>query len=84
MSKFLHLQKLKLQHHEEIESKLSEIFHRGSYLFDRERKNFKMNLFKYIGYSNTIAFANGQDASRLIFKAFLELRNKNHSFINTL
>ncbi|WP_226063793.1 DegT/DnrJ/EryC1/StrS family aminotransferase [Kaistella polysaccharea] len=73
MIKFLNLQRVNLQYHEEIEAKLLGTFRSGSYLLGNEVKNFEKNLSKYIGSPNAIGVANGLDALRLIFKAYLEL-----------
>ena len=71
--KFLDLQKINLQYQEEIEAKLLETFRSGWYLLGNEVKNFERNLAEYIGSPNAIGVANGLDALRLIFKAYLEL-----------
>ena len=73
MIKFLDLQKINLQYQEEIEDKLLETFRSGWYLLGNEVKNFEANLATYIGSPNAIGVANGLDALRLIFKAYLEL-----------
>lgn len=71
--KFLDLQKINHQYQEEIEAKLLETFRSGWYLLGNEVKNFEKNLAHYIGSPNAIGVANGLDALRLIFKAYLEL-----------
>ena len=73
MIKFLDLHKINLQYQEEIEAKLLEIFRSGWYLMGNEVKNFEKNLSEYTGSPHAIAVANGLDALRLIFKAYLEL-----------
>ncbi|MFC6267074.1 DegT/DnrJ/EryC1/StrS family aminotransferase [Frigoriflavimonas asaccharolytica] len=73
MIKFLDLQKINLQHQEEIEAKLLETFRSGWYLMGSQVKNFEENLSKYTSSPNAIGVANGLDALRLIFKAYLEL-----------
>ena len=73
MIKFLDLQKINLQYQEEIEDKLLETLRSGWYLLGNEVKNFEANLATYIGSPNAIGVANGLDALRLIFKAYLEL-----------
>ena len=73
MIKFIDLQKINLQYQEEIEDKLLETFRSGWYLLGNEVKNFEANLATYIGSPNAIGVANGLDALRLIFKAYLEL-----------
>ena len=71
--KFLDLQKINLQYQEKIETKLLETFRSGWYLLGDQVKSFENNLAQYIGSPNTIGVANGLDALRLIFKAYLEL-----------
>ena len=73
MIKFLDLQKINLQYQEEIEARLLETFRSGWYLLGNEVKNFEANLAKYNNSPNAIGVANGLDALRLIFKAYLEL-----------
>ena len=73
MIKFLDLQKINLQYQQEIETKLLETFRSGWYLLGDQVKSFEQNLSQYIGSPNAIGVANGLDALRLIFKAYLEL-----------
>lgn len=73
MIKFLDLQKINLAHQQEIEDKLIEVFRSGWYLLGNEVKTFEQQLSQFIGSPNVIGVANGLDALRLIFKAYLEL-----------
>lgn len=73
MIKFLDLQKINLLHQKEIEERLLQTFRSGWYLLGSEVKGFEKNLSEYIGVKNTIGVANGLDALRLIFKAYIEL-----------
>lgn len=73
MIKFLDLQKINLQYDNEIEGKLVETFRSGWYLLGNQVKTFETNFSSYIGTPNAIGVANGLDALRLIFKAYLEL-----------
>lgn len=73
MIKFLDLQKINLAHQAQIEDRLLEVFRSGWYLLGNEVKNFEANFGDYIGTKNAIGVANGLDALRLIFKAYLEL-----------
>ena len=73
MIKFLDLQKINLQYQEEIETKLLETFRSGWYLLGDQVKSFEQNLSQYIGSPHAVGVANGLDALRLIFKAYLEL-----------
>ncbi len=73
MIKFLDLEKINLQHQNEIEAQLLEVFRSGWYLLGEKLKNFEKNLASYIGSSHTIGVANGLDALRLILRAYIEL-----------
>lgn len=73
MIKFLDLHKINLQYQEEIETKLLETFRSGWYLLGDQVKSFEQNLSQYSGSPNALGVANGLDALRLIFKAYLEL-----------
>lgn len=70
---FLDLQKINLLHQEEIEKRLIEVFRSGWYLLGNEVKTFEENLSNFIGAKHAIGVANGLDALRLIFKAYIEL-----------
>lgn len=72
MIKFLDLQKINLVHQAEIEAKLLEVFRSGWYLLGNEVKTFENNLSHYIGAKQSIGVANGLDALRLIFRAYIE------------
>jgi len=73
MIKFLDLQKINLAHQSEIEERLLSTFRSGWYLLGNETFNFENNLKKFIGVENAIGVANGLDALRLIFRAYIEL-----------
>lgn len=73
MIKFLDLQKINLLYQEEIEKKLIDVFRSGWYLLGEEIKKFEENLSQYIGVKHAIGCANGLDALRLIFRAYIEL-----------
>ena len=73
MIKFLDLQKINLLYQQEIEEKLIKVFRSGWYLMGEEVKNFENNLANYIGAKHAIGVANGLDALRLIFRAYIEL-----------
>lgn len=73
MIKFLDLQKINLTHQEEIEERLIKTFRSGWYLLGTEVKNFEENLKNYIDANHAIGVANGLDALRLIFRAYIEL-----------
>lgn len=73
MIKFLDLQGINLQYQSEIEATLLRVFRSGWYLLGNEVKAFEKNLSAYIGARNAIGVANGLDALRLIFRAYIEL-----------
>lgn len=73
MIKFLDLQKINLSYQQEIEERLIRTFRSGWYLLGNEVKTFEDNLKKYIGCQYVIGTANGLDALRLIFRAYIEL-----------
>jgi len=73
MIKFLDLQKINLAHQQEIEERLLKTFRSGWYLLGNEVKGFEENLKNYIGSAHAIGVANGLDALRLIFRAYIEL-----------
>lgn len=73
MIKFLDLKDINLAYQEEIEEKLLAVFRSGQYLLGTETKAFEKNLSEYIGAPYCIAVANGYDALRLIFRAYIEL-----------
>ncbi|MDE5438541.1 DegT/DnrJ/EryC1/StrS family aminotransferase [Elizabethkingia meningoseptica] len=73
MIKFLDLQKINMLHQEAIEQKLVSVFRSGWYLMGDEVKKFESNLARYIETKYAIGVANGLDALRLIFRAYIEL-----------
>lgn len=73
MINFLNLQKINLQHQEEIEAQLLQTFRSGWYILGQEVKTFEENLSNYIGSKHAIGVANGLDALRLILRAYMEL-----------
>lgn len=73
MIKFLDIQKINLMHQQEIEEKLLSVFRSGWYILGVEVKNFEQQLTGYIGSKHAIGVANGLDALRIIFNAYIEL-----------
>lgn len=73
MIKFLDLQKINMLHQEAIENRMLKVFRSGWYLLGNEVKTFEQNLVQYIGSQYAIGVANGLDALRLIYRAYLEL-----------
>ncbi|MEC4049896.1 DegT/DnrJ/EryC1/StrS family aminotransferase [Flavobacterium sp. SUN046] len=73
MINFLNLQKINLQHQEEIEAQLLQTFRSGWYILGQEVKTFEEDLSNYIGSKHAIGVANGLDALRLILRAYMEM-----------
>jgi len=73
MIKFLDLQKINIAYQQEIEQVLLNTFRSGWYLLGNELRDFEGNFKSYIGTNNAIGVANGLDALRLIFRAYIEM-----------
>lgn len=73
MIKFLDLQKINLTHQQEIEDALLQTFRSGWYLLGDKVKAFEQELSQYCNVPHAIGVANGLDALRLIFRAYIEL-----------
>lgn len=73
MIKFLDLQKINLNHQQEIEDRILQVFRSGWYLLGNEVENFEKKLAHYIDSEHAIGVANGLDALRLILRAYIEL-----------
>jgi len=73
MINFLDIQKTNLLHQEEIEAKLLEVYRSGWYILGKEVSSFENDLKNYLKVDHVIGVANGLDALRLIFRAYIEL-----------
>ena len=73
MIKFLDLQKINQQYATELKQAAADVIDSGWYLQGENVKTFETNLSNYIGVTNAIGVANGLDALRLIFKAYIEM-----------
>lgn len=73
MIKFLDLQKINISYHTEIEEALFRVYRSGWYLLGEEVKSFENEYANFIGTKHCIGVANGLDALRLIFRAYIEL-----------
>ena len=73
MIKFLDLQKINAQFAIELKQVAVEVIDSGWYLLGERVKQFESNLEAFQDGGNAIAVANGLDALRLIFKAYIEL-----------
>ena len=73
MIKFLDLQKINQQYQAELKEATSRVIDSGWYLLGNELSRFEQHLAQYIDVKHAIGVANGLDALRLIFKAYIEL-----------
>ena len=73
MIKFLDLQKINTQYQEELKEAASRVIDSGWYLMGRELASFESNYAQFCGTKYALGVANGLDALRLIFKAYIEL-----------
>lgn len=73
MIKFLDLKKINAKYEAELKQVAAEVIDSGWYLLGERVKQFETELATFQGGGNTIAVANGLDALRLIFKAYIEM-----------
>lgn len=73
MIKFLDLQKINAQYELELKEVASRVIDSGWYLMGKELENFEMNYAQFCGSKYALGVANGLDALRLIFRAYIEL-----------
>jgi dTDP-4-amino-4,6-dideoxygalactose transaminase len=73
MIKFLDLQKINAQYAEELKKVAAEVIDSGWYLLGEKVRQFETSLEDFQEGGNVVAVANGLDALRLIFKAYIEL-----------
>ncbi|KAF2513532.1 DegT/DnrJ/EryC1/StrS family aminotransferase [Flavobacterium foetidum] len=73
MIKFLDLQKINGQYAKDLKAIAAEVIDSGWYLLGDKVKKFESKLLEFQEGGNVIAVANGLDALRLIFKAYIEL-----------
>lgn len=72
MIKFLDLKKINNQYKKEISDAVIKVIDSGWYLFGNELSSFENNFANYCGVENCVGVANGLDALRLIFRAYIE------------
>jgi dTDP-4-amino-4,6-dideoxygalactose transaminase len=77
MIPFLDLKEINLHYKNEIEDAILRVFNSGWYILGQEVNNFENKLAEYCNVKNIIGVANGLDALRLIFKAYIELGELN-------
>lgn len=73
MIKFLDLKKINAQYKAELKKVAAEVIESGWYLLGEKVKQFENRLSAFQEGGNTVAVANGLDALRLIFKAYITL-----------
>jgi dTDP-4-amino-4,6-dideoxygalactose transaminase len=73
MIKFLDLKAINNSYEPELSQAAQRVIESGWYLLGKEVKDFENAFSNYLGVKHCIGTANGLDALRLIFKAFIEL-----------
>ena len=73
MIKFLDLQKINTQYEQELKVAAHRVIDSGWYLMGKEIETFEQNYSQFCGAKYALGVANGLDALRLIFKAYIEL-----------
>lgn len=73
MIKFLDLQAINAGFEPKLSSAIKRVIDSGWYLLGKEVSNFEKEYATFVGTNHCVGVANGLDALRLIFKAYLEL-----------
>lgn len=73
MIKFLDLQKINAQYHDEFQQKLKLVLDNGWFILGNEVEAFEKSFASYCGRKYCIGVGNGLDAMALIFKAYIQL-----------
>ena len=73
MISFLDLKKINAQYEQELKVAANKVIDSGWYLLGKELENFEQNYGSFCGVKHCLGVANGLDALRLIFKAYIEL-----------
>ena len=73
MIKFLDLEKINTQYDKELKDAASRVIDSGWYLMGKELKIFEKDYASFCGVEFCLGVANGLDALRLIFKAYIEM-----------
>jgi len=73
MIKFLDLQKINAQYQTELKEAANRVIDSGWYLMGKELAAFESNYAKFCGTKYALGVANGLDALRLIFNAYIKL-----------
>ncbi|MDC0909161.1 DegT/DnrJ/EryC1/StrS family aminotransferase [Flavobacteriales bacterium] len=73
MIKFLDLQKINTQYEKELKEAASRVIDSGWFLMGKELETFEQSYASFCGVKYCLGVANGLDALRLIFKAYIKL-----------
>ena len=73
MIKFLDIQKINTQYTKELKEAANRVIDSGWYLMGKELESFEKNYATFCEVKHCLGVANGLDALRLIFKAYLEM-----------
>ncbi len=73
MIKFLDLQKINAQFEKELKEAANRVIDSGWYLMGKELETFEQDYASFCGSKYALGVANGLDALRLIFKAYIEM-----------
>jgi dTDP-4-amino-4,6-dideoxygalactose transaminase len=71
--KFLDLQKINAQYSAELKEVSNRVIDSGWYLMGKELESFEQNYVNFCGTRFCLGVANGLDALRFIFRAYIEL-----------
>ena len=72
MIKFFDLQKVNAKYSDELKQAAARVIDSGWYILGKEGEQFEQEFAKYCGVKYCIGVANGLDALRLIFRAYIE------------
>jgi dTDP-4-amino-4,6-dideoxygalactose transaminase len=73
MIKFLDLQKINSQYEIELKEAALRVIDSGWYLMGKELESFEQNYAEFCNVKHCLGVANGLDALKLIFKAYIEM-----------
>jgi dTDP-4-amino-4,6-dideoxygalactose transaminase len=73
MIEFLNIKKVNAQYDQELKDTAHRIIDSGWYLMGKELELFEKNYSAFCGVRHCLGVANGLDALRLIFKAYIEM-----------
>ncbi len=73
MINFLDLKKINARYEQELKEAANRVIESGWYLMGKELESFEQNYASFCGVKYAVGVANGLDALRLIFKAYIEM-----------